>query len=78
MRLRSTATNGTQWYMPSLTHSGRNIVKACLHSAAPLVIIVCNVGLQVGHTKLSVIDHSYQAASSPAWNLTWQHQNTFK
>lgn len=61
-------------YVRSLTHSGRNVFQACLQSAAPFFLIVSNVGLQEGHAKLSLIHHSYQAASCLTWNLAFYHQ----
>lgn len=43
----------------SLTHTGRDVVQAGLQRAAPLYLIVGDVGLQEGHTKLSLIHHAY-------------------
>lgn len=48
--------------MWSLTNTGRDVVQAGLHSAASLFFVVCNISLQEGHTKLSVVQHAYQAA----------------
>lgn len=57
----------------SLTHSGWDVFQMCLQSAASFFCIVCNVGLQEWHTKLSLIHHPYQTASGFAWNLAFHH-----
>lgn len=58
----------------SLTNTGRDVVQAGLQSAAPIFLIVCNVGLQVGNTKLPLIHHAYQAASSLTGSLSCHHK----
>ena len=72
------------WYPPgafdvrSLTHTGRDVVQACLQGAAPLFCVVCDIGLQEGHTKLSLVHHAYQAASGPARSLSFSLANRRK